>query len=43
MGMAGIKVNIVAGERKQVIATLRARQPPAEPDQLDARLSRPAY
>jgi peptide/nickel transport system substrate-binding protein len=26
MGMAGIKVNIVAGERKQVIATLRARR-----------------
>ena len=26
MGMGGIKVNIVAGERKQVIATLRARR-----------------
>ena len=43
MGQAGVKVNIVATDQKQVIAEFRARKHHGDADQLDAGLSRPAH
>ena len=42
MGLAGIKVNIVSADAKQVIGHLPRPQAPGGRDQLDTGLSRPA-